>query len=118
MRNIKNFEDVKTSTLTNVSNLLRNKGAEYATLQDRYHNFNIASQMIEKISPVTTPAKAAYCFMVKHFVSLVDLLNADNLTNNKIIDEKIDDIIAYLVLIKGMLLEKSTDGGGDGEPMG
>jgi hypothetical protein len=116
------FDDIVTKTLVRVVALVsrKQKAVEYATDDDRLHNFNAAGKLL-----VVTPAEAAVGFAAKHWVSIRDLLDKaasevidatlregydvhlkSREERRKVIDEKCDDAIAYFLLIKACLIQE------------
>lgn len=91
-----------------IKKTLGDKAKEYATDDDRFHNFNVAARKRK-----TWPEDALMGIKVKHVVSIDDLVewaehDPGKLTY-KIINAKIGDEINYLVLLEGML-KKRVDG--------
>lgn len=103
------FNKVVEERIEKIRKVLADKGAEYATNDDRYHNFRIAARMLG-----TTPEKALKGMMVKHEVSVMDLIELAEKSPEKLtaalIDEKIGDNINYLILLEGMLKECCGEG--------
>ena len=97
------FDTILEERLQKTREILGVKAAEYAKGANRYHNFTVAGQMAS-----CTPAEALYGMMLKHMVSVRDLIQ-DNAAGKsvtcKLIDEKIGDHINYLILLEGMLKE-------------
>ena len=81
---------------------LLSKNKEYADGEDVFHNFDVASDYLKHID-VSSPAGAAMAFATKHLVSIVDIVNTPAKFTQDQIDEKIGDMINYLILIRGML---------------
>ena len=80
------------------------KGQQYATEIDRFHNFNRAAKILN-----TTPEKALLGFMMKHFVSVLDIL--EGIENGKtpdlsMWDEKLGDLDCYLHLLDGLVMKR------------
>lgn len=98
--NVKQFENVCEDRLEKIANVLVDKAKEYAQGTNRYHNFEVAARSIG-----TTREKALLGMMLKHWVSVLDIIKNPQNYSNKIVDEKIGDMINYLILLEGMLLE-------------
>ena len=85
---------------------LMKKADEYAQGDDRFHNFNRAAAMLN-----VTPEQALVGMLAKHLVSILDMVDTESSSSfgysTSLIHEKIGDAIAYLLLLKGMMLEKS-----------
>ena len=96
------FDQIVQNRIGKIQSILIDKAKEYATLTDRYHNFNVAGKILG-----TTPERALIGMWMKHLVSVLDLVEwldfqPEKLTE-EIIDEKIGDAINYLILLEGML---------------
>ncbi|MBX3044872.1 MAG: hypothetical protein KF896_14260 [Ignavibacteriae bacterium] len=91
--------------------VLNRKANEYAANNYRFHNFNIAKDILKLIGKIDTKPKTAFAFMTKHFVSLIDLLNEQpEELAEEIIAEKCGDLINYTHFIHAMLLEEKHKG--------
>ena len=99
------FDEIVNSRVEKIKKILVAKATEYASKTDRFHNFNIAGRVAG-----TTPEKALYGMMLKHEVSVLDLIEmADSepwKLNETLIDEKIGDNINYLILLEGLLKQR------------
>jgi hypothetical protein len=87
-----------------IKRTLIEKGKEYRRNNDPLHNFRIAAKVQN-----TTEEKALWGFAVKHYVSFLDILN--DIENGKlpaidVVDEKIGDLINYLILCEASIKEK------------
>lgn len=96
------FTDVVESRIEKTRKVLIKKEEEYARSNDRYHNFNVAGRVLD-----CSPERALLGMLIKHFVSVVDIIdsldNYDKPLVLHIVDEKIGDSINYLILLEGML---------------
>ena len=84
--------------------VLITKGKEYRRNSDPLHNFNVASKLNN-----TTREKALWGFATKHLVSFLDML--DDIEKNKLpkkeyVDEKIGDLINYLILCEASIKDR------------
>lgn len=77
--------------------VLASKAKEYAT-DDRLHNFKVAASVNN-----TTPAKALWGMASKHLVSVMDIINSKQPYSDDHIDEKLGDLINYLILLEAVL---------------
>jgi hypothetical protein len=87
--------------------LLDNKNEEYAKDDDRFHNFK-KTGIVRNIFPIA----ALDGMFNKHLISLIDMLdNAAHgiLPTQKLIDDKISDVINYLLLFEGLVKEETKD---------
>jgi len=77
--------------------VLVKKAAEYAT-EDRLHNFKVAAAL-----QGVTERRALGGMMVKHIVSLYDMINAEELAPDEVWDEKLGDALNYLFLLRAVI---------------
>ena len=98
--NLDQFDKVCNKRLEKIKSVLLAKGKEYAKDGDRYHNFNVAARVLG-----SSREKALLGMMMKHYVSIIDIIDNPCAWSDEIIDEKIGDMINYLILLEGMLLE-------------
>lgn len=84
----KQFEIIRNMMGSNGS-----KSLEYSRKQNKLHNFQKAAQFSDN-----TPAQALWGMLAKHLVSIHDAIDA----NVTIGDEKLDDAINYLILLKAL----------------
>ena len=86
--------------LKKIADTLDVKGKEYGT-HDRLHNFKAAGLATRR-----TPAQACTGMMAKHWVSVLDMVEraADgHPPTTAMIDEKIGDLVNYLILLEALL---------------
>jgi len=98
MEKTSQFDQVLKERLRKIEEILGKKAKEYAKNDDRYHNFNAAAQIGN-----TTPEKALLGMMMKHLVSVMDLIEDTNSATFELIDEKCGDLICYIILLEGMM---------------
>jgi hypothetical protein len=80
------------------------KGKEYRRNNDPLHNFRVAAKVQN-----TTEEKALWGFAAKHYVSFLDILNdieQGRLPKEGVVNEKIGDLINYLILCEASIKEK------------
>ena len=99
----KAFEKIVKNRLKHCKKLLCSKGDEYARGDDRLHNFKKAAAMSH-----TTPEDALWGMWVKHLVSVKDMVDDPKRSSDRMIDEKISDLINYGLLLEAILKEKSV----------
>ena len=104
------FDDLVDARIWKIKAVLGAKGAEYSAGDDRFHNFNLAAQ-IWGISP----EEALWGMALKHLVSVIDLVEAPELATEERVDEKIGDMINYLILLEGLLWVRREGTGRDKE---
>ena len=98
------FDALVEKRLDLTREVLITKGKEYRRNSDPLHNFNVASKLNN-----TTREKALWGFATKHLVSFLDML--DDIENNKLpkkeyVDEKIGDLINYLILCEASIKDR------------
>lgn len=97
------FDEILARRLKLTAEVLKSKAGEYATNKDRLHNFKEAA-LLEG----DTPANALRGMLRKHWVSVMDLCDVEKHPGNRktadsLIDEKIGDSVAYLILLEAVL---------------
>ena len=75
------------------------KAKEYATDENRFHNFDEAARLLN-----CTPKAALEGMLVKHWVSVMDLIDATPPVAEALINEKVGDAINYVILKEGLRL--------------
>lgn len=98
------FEQILSNRLDNIKFILGQKAKEYVRNNDRLHNFNTGAK---ESRTNETREDVLYGMMRKHLISLNDIL--DDVRNHKpitseIVNEKIGDIINYMILLEVCLL--------------
>jgi hypothetical protein len=101
----KTFETVLAGRLAKTQAVLGSKSKEYSSGDDRMHNFVRAGAMLG-----VSREKAALGMAAKHFVSVLDMVDAANTQklSTAMIEEKFGDAINYLILLEAMLLERAA----------
>jgi len=94
------FEIILQNRLKSIQEVLGSKSKEYAQEGDRLFNFKLAAQ----INGVT-PAGALWGMATKHLVSVMDLVEDRLEATPYMINEKIGDMVSYLILLEAILLE-------------
>lgn len=94
------FESILENRLLKISGVLGHKAKEYALGGDRLHNFKTAAALLQ-----TTQAKALWGIAAKHLVSVADLVEGRLPPTEYFVNEKIGDLINYLILLEAVLLE-------------
>lgn len=93
-----NFNGVVEEQLDRIRNVLVKKAAEYNLDDDRLSVFKHAAALSEE-----TPEQALYGFMLKHIISITDMINSKSTYSEELWNEKITDICNYLILLQGLL---------------
>lgn len=98
------FDKIMVRRLGLIEKTLASKAEEYADSKDRLHNFKLAAAM-----QGITPAESARGMMVKHWVSVLDIVRQHALDGKlpppALLDEKIGDAVNYLILLEAILKE-------------
>jgi hypothetical protein len=100
------FDECIENRIHKIREILSAKAGEYATDYNRFHNFDVAARILD-----CTPEQALQGMMLKHIVSVLDLIQGaeeEDLIKATAIDEKIGDTINYLILLEGLLLRRLT----------
>jgi hypothetical protein len=92
------FNNVVEGQLDRIKNVLIRKAAEYNLDEDRLSVFKHAAALSEE-----TPEQALYGFMLKHIISVTDMINSKESYSEELWNEKITDICNYLILLQGLL---------------
>ena len=95
------FHKIVNERLSKTQNILTVKGKEYVRNGNPFHNFDRAAR-IEDIHS----AKALHGFMLKHWVSYMDMLDdivEGKEIDKKLVDEKLGDLITYLIIQEGLI---------------
>lgn len=91
------FNELLNARLKKITETLGQKALQYESKADRLHNFKVAAQLSN-----STPEKALWGMAMKHLVSITDLISGQLENNRKNIDEKIGDMINYLILLEAL----------------
>lgn len=95
------FNEIIQDQIEISKRLLIDKSREYANDGDRLHNFRLAAEL-----QGSDMKQALAGMMVKHTVSIYDMINDENSFVMDIWEEKITDHINYLLLLKAVLVEE------------
>ena len=102
-----NNEDFRNNLDTiheKIETVLGAKGEEYATDNDRLHNFKVAAG-VQGI----TVKEALSGMMAKHTVSVYDMIADGKDHSQEKWDEKILDHINYLILLRAIVVEEKAE---------
>lgn len=100
----KEFETVFERQIEQCRDTLLTKSREYATDEDKLHNFKVAAVIVQG-----TPEQALWGFLAKHLVSLSDMVHSDDFYPTGVWDEKIGDAMNYLVLLRACVFEADQE---------
>lgn len=104
----RDFQMILDQQIEQTRNVLAMKAEEYANNDDRLHNFKQAAALQQ-----VTPVQAVGGMMVKHTVSVYDMINGGEDYTHAELDEKIGDHINYLILLKAAFLERAYENAQD-----
>lgn len=97
------FLFIYNTAIERINKIVNSKHTEYALSDDEFYNFNRGAEFLK-----IDPAKVLASYMTKHVVSVYDLIDnhvaGADLKIDKI-EEKITDLIIYLLLLEAMLKE-------------
>lgn len=97
------FDSILLQRLEKIKTVLGNKAKEYSHEGDRFFNFRQAAKDL----PSGCPKQALYGMMLKHWVSVQDLVFGR--LDASLADEKIGDMINYLILLEGLIKLPESD---------
>lgn len=100
----KDFNDILAEQIRICNDTLASKAEEYANERDRLHNFKKAAHLRNQ-----SPREALGGMMVKHTVSIYDMIDNKILAPLEQWDEKITDNINYLILLKAAVYEEYSE---------
>lgn len=100
----KQFNGIVDKQFLRSRDILVSKAGEYATDDDRLHNFKIAAAL-----EGCTNRQAVAGFMAKHTVSIYDMCQSDQTFDMDVWDEKITDHMNYLFLLRAVLQDEAED---------
>ena len=97
--NHKEFEELLEERLNKIRSVLANKNREYASDEDKLHNFKRAGLMLN-----CTKEKALIGMWTKHIISILDIVDkwedSRDFPEIALLEEKIGDAINYLILLE------------------
>jgi len=94
------FNEFFEGRINGIRQLACSKNEEYATRYDHFRNFNQGA----KITGLNRD-RVLWGFFIKHFISIQDYILHNATLSPCQVDEKINDMIIYLLLLAGMLVE-------------
>lgn len=92
------FPEIVEERIKKIQNTLTNKAKEYATNGQSFYNFDRAAEINR-----TSAKQALWGMATKHLVSVIDMVEQDKSFDEAYIDEKIGDMVNYLILLEGLL---------------
>lgn len=102
------FDSIVATRCSSITKVLVEKAKEYASEEDRLHNFKYAGKRLN-----CSPERALVGMKEKHSVSVMDMIrDIENGTFKRdmaYINEKIGDEINYLILLEALLKERVSN---------
>ena len=95
---VNDFNKIVEEFLEKTKGTLIKKQEEYNLEADRFGFFKRAAAMAGN-----TPEQALYGFLLKHLVSLSDMVGSGKKFPKELYEEKLGDICNYLILLRGLL---------------
>ena len=98
------FDKIVENRINKIRETLVTKGVEYQRNDDVLHNFNRGAEISGE-----TREKVMWGFALKHLVSFMDILDdceMNNYPSVELLEEKIMDLINYLILEEASIKEK------------
>lgn len=92
---------IMTEMVDKCLNTLVNKAKEYSMDSDRLHNFRVAAALQD-----CRMRRSLYGMMVKHITSIADMCCSDEEYSQELWEEKIQDNINYLLLLRAVVQEE------------
>jgi len=102
------FNEIVANRCTEINRILGKKAEEYAR-GDRLSNFKKAAKLVN-----CTPERALFGFVAKHIIALMDFI--DDIDKGVVQtqdrwNEKIGDIINYMILLEALIIERLENNG-------
>jgi hypothetical protein len=98
------FDKILDTRLAQIKDTLSAKAKQYASADDRLHNFKVAGRRLN-----CTPERALIGMKEKHCVSVMDIVTGIDwgvLPSVEHLEEKIGDEICYLILLEALVKER------------
>jgi hypothetical protein len=99
--NSEEFEAIFEGVVGACRQVLVKKASEYATDEDRLHNFKVAAALNNEL-----PTQACWGFATKHIVSIADMVKTGIIYPDATWEEKIGDALNYLILLRALVEEQ------------
>lgn len=98
--NQKDFDKIIGETINSIGELLKVKGGEYSSADDRLSNFKRGSALTG-----CTPLQVAFIYASKHFDGIASYVRDPNRPSSEPIEGRFDDLINYCILMKALVRE-------------
>lgn len=94
---VEDFNEVLSARLEKTQAVLGSKAKEYSGVGNRLHNFDVAARTKGEGAD-----EALWGMFMKHFVSIQDIVQGDEVASEELVNEKIGDAVCYLVLLEAV----------------
>lgn len=102
----KHFDEITEPFVEHLMATMKVKSAEYSRGGEKFHNFKSAASRLG-----CTPERALWGMAEKHLGSVYDIINGieqgKGAPKTDLLDEKFGDLICYLLLQRGLIIERS-----------
>lgn len=102
------FDEVVNSTIEDIQKLLTVKGGEYAGSEDRLGNFKRGAELTG-----VSPLQVLFIYLSKHYDAFAtfvrDEASGTERPRSESITGRLDDIINYCILAKGLVRESEQE---------
>lgn len=105
------FSEWLDNALAETKSKLDSKASEYATLDNRFKNFDVSADLLR-----CTPIEAAYAFMTKHITSIYEWYATGYIPTEEQAREKLGDVRNYCYIIEAMYKAKNDEPNYEEEP--
>ena len=102
----KRFQEILESRLVKIKDILEKKASEYASDDDRLANFK-SSNKIEQLcfnQPINK-FQTLFTKLTKQLDGVTTMIKTPTIATEYLINEKIGDVINYLILLEAMFIE-------------
>lgn len=100
--NQEDFEAVIERQIEQIRDVLSSKNAAYNPQADKLRTFKRAASVLD-----STPEQALWGMFIKHYISTFDMVQSDEFYLAEVWDEKLGDMINYLILLRALVFEKN-----------
>lgn len=98
----KDFYELMKNTFANCEGIARVKGEDYTKgSADALANFKEGGKALN-----VDPKVVAWIFLNKHYQAITNFIRTNGQSQSEPIEGRIDDLINYLVLLKGIIVEQ------------
>lgn len=101
----KDFAELMQKTFDSCATISKAKGADYTRGSlDALANFKAAGKDVD-----VNALKICFIFMNKHYSAITNYIKSNGQSESEPIAERIKDMINYLVLLQGLIIEKENE---------